>query len=248
MSWLGNLFGGNQKKDNTYSGPVPYNSLRDASGGEDYYKTILGRMQGQGVGYGEGYADRNASPIVKNMRNTFNSYDIPELKSELSATGRRKGSAGFDQMRRAYQEQGLNEGDVFARLQQQNDVASHEDVNRSIEQLGAFNQNDYNARTTASNFYNQQNRDQVADATAQKNEGNAAFQRLLGQASLAMPTSGLQSMFGGGMQLPNFSSTDFAANKTMPWGQGGSMNDRLALRDRLRIQNGSVGAMPTKVK
>lgn len=190
MSWLSNLFSGSQKRDNTYSGPTPYGSLVSAEGGKDYLDAIRGRMQGVGVGYGEDYADRNSSPIVKNMRNRFQSYDIPELQSQLSATGRRKGSGGFDQIRRAYQEQGLNEGDVFARLQQQNDVASHDDVARAIEQLGAFNQNDYNARNTASNFAYNQSRDQVGDAAGQRAEGNAAFQRLIGVGTSLLPTGG----------------------------------------------------------
>lgn len=189
MSWLSNLFGGNQKRDTSYNGPAPYGSLVDAQGGKEYLDAIRQRLAGQGVGYGEGYADRNSSPIIANMRNNFTSYQLPELKSELSATGRRRGSAGFDQMRRAYQEQGLNEGDVFARLQQQNDVQSRNEINQAYQDLGAFNQNDYNARNTASNFYYNQNRNEVGDAANQRAEGNAAFQRLVGVGTSLLPTS-----------------------------------------------------------
>ncbi len=199
MSWISSLLGGNQKKSNSYEGPRPYGSLRDAEGGQQYLDTVRQRIAGQGVGYGEGYAQKNSSPIVANMRNNFNSYDIPELTSELSATGRRKGSAGFDQMRRAYQEQGLNEGDVFARLQQANDVASHDDISRAIEQLGAFNQNDYNARNTLANFEYNNNRDQVGNAANQRAEGNAAFQRLIGVGTSLLPTS--IPSFGGGSSV-----------------------------------------------
>jgi len=195
LSILSNLFGGNQKRDTSYQGPKPYGSLLEAEGGKPYYDTIMSRLKGQGVGYGEGYADRNASPIVANMRNQFTSYQLPELKSELSATGRRRGSAGFDQMRRAYQEQGLNEGDVFARLQQQNDVQSRNEINDALEKLGAFNKGDYDARNIASNFYKGLNDDQVRDAANQRAEGNAAFQRLIGVGTSLLPTS--MPSFGG---------------------------------------------------
>lgn len=242
MSWLSNLFGGNQKRDTTYQGPKPYGSLREAAGGEDYYKNIMSRLQGQGVGYGEGYADRTSSPIIKRMRNQFSSYDIPALTSELSATGRRRGSAGFDQMRRAYQEQGLNEGEVYANLDRENTVQSRNEINDASERLGAFNKGDYDARGNIANFEYANNRQQVADAGAQRDAGNAAFQRLIGVGTAMLPTGGASSI----AKMPSFSTTDFASNKFVPWGSGGSYYDRVARKNIM--QSGGVSPVRTRIK
>lgn len=188
MSWISSLFGGNQKRDTSYGGPKPYGSLAEAQGGPEYYKNITSRLAGEGVGYGDEYANQASSPVIARMRNQFNSYDIPALTSELSATGRRRGSAGFDQMARAYNQQGLDEGNVYSGLYQQQEQAKREDKNTALQDLGAFNLNDYNARGNLANFEYKNNRDQVGDASNQRAEGNAAFQRLIGVGTSLLPT------------------------------------------------------------
>src|SRR3990167_1325661 len=120
MGLFGKLFN-TQKKDFTYSGPRPPGSLLSVTGGKPYYDTLQARLAGRGVGFGEGYADKYANPIIQNLRSRFESYTMPELESELSRTGRRRGTSGFQQISQARREQGLSEGDVFSRLQQRNE-------------------------------------------------------------------------------------------------------------------------------
>jgi hypothetical protein len=67
MSFFGKLFNSN-KKDQTYNGQRPLSTLTQATGGQDYYDRIRARMDGRGVGFGEGYATKYANPIIKNMR------------------------------------------------------------------------------------------------------------------------------------------------------------------------------------
>lgn len=212
MSWLSSLFKPNQKRDTSYTGSKPYSSLTQAEGGGDYLAELKRRMVGQGVGYGDNYASQYSNPIVQNMRNQFESYQLPELKSELSASGRRKGSAGFDQLSRAYANQGYQEGDVYSRLAMQNEAQKRNEINAALEGLGAFAQNDYNARNNYSNFDYALNRAQVGDATAQRAEGAAAGMRGIGTAI------GLMS----GIPSSQSSASMLGFNQLQPAPAGGS--------------------------
>lgn len=177
MSIFSKLFN-SEKKDTTYSGPKPYGTLLDAAGGQDYYKTILGRSKGEGVGYGDEYASQYSNPIIKNMRSQFQDYQMPELTSELSATGRRRGSGGFTQIAQAQKEQGLAEGDIYSRLAQQNEAQKRTEQSAAIQDLGAFNKGDYDARTIISNFENANNNRQVQEANQRRANEATGFQNL----------------------------------------------------------------------
>ena len=150
MSLLSSFF--KTKKTPTYSGQRPYTSLVDATGGQDYFNTIKARSQGQGVGYSPDYVEKASNPVIARMRNQFSSYDLPALKSELSAAGRRRGSGGFDQLSRAYQTQGLNEEAAYAPIYQQAEEARRDDINKYTGDLGNFALNDSSVRNTAANF------------------------------------------------------------------------------------------------
>lgn len=242
MSWLSNLFGGNQKKDTTYTGTKPVTNLSQVAGGPEYYSAISNRLKGEGVGYGETYANQASNPVIARMRNQFSSYDVPELQSQLSATGRRKSSGGFDQLRRAYTDQSLAEGDVYSGLYQQNENQKRTEINDALGRMGAYAADNANLTGQRADFDMGEYKNQLSQAQGQRDAGNAAFGRLLGTAAL-----GLQgvSRFGGAQSaMPQFSSTDYASNMFQPWGQGGSMNDRLA-RKKI-MQSGGVSPVRTR--
>ena len=187
------------KRDTTYNGPKPYGSLTEAAGGADYLKNITNRLAGQGVGFGDTYADKASNPVIARMRNNFSSYDIPALTSELSATGRRKGSAGFDQMRRAYQEQSLDEGDVYSGLYQKNEDQKRNEINDALGRLGEFNKGDYDARSTIANFENANNNRQIAEEDARRSTVRDLRMKGLASAISFIPGGGgVASSMGGG--------------------------------------------------
>ncbi len=189
MSLFGKLFN-SDKKDTSYNGPRPYGSLLDAAGGKDYYNTILGRSQGQGTGYGDAYTSY-ANPQMEQLHNQYTGYQLPELKSELTATGRRAGSSGFQQIARSQSDEADKENSIMAQLSRENAQAQNADKNTAISQLGAFNTGDYNARNILSNFDNADNNRQVQEANATRQNqaqglqqlGQAGVQLLLGQNS-----------------------------------------------------------------
>lgn len=150
MSILSKLFG-SQKKDYTYNGPRPVSTLADVPGGKEYYQNITDRLAGRGVGYGADYVGY-ANPEVTKSHDYFTSYQVPELKSELTASGRRGGSSGFQQLNKAYQEQGLNESAIVGRLAQRNAEASREDTNTALSGLGNYANNEVNLKNNAANF------------------------------------------------------------------------------------------------
>lgn len=150
MSLLSSLF--KTQKTPTYSGATPYGTLLDAAGGNDYYNKILARSNGQGVGYSPDYVDQATNPVIARIKNNFSSYTMPELTSELSLTGRRAGSSGFQQISKAAQDEGLNEEAAYTPIYQQAEEAKRSDTNQGIQDVGAFNTGDYNARNTAANF------------------------------------------------------------------------------------------------
>lgn len=227
MSWLSGLFGGDKKRDTTYTGTKPVTSLDAVSGGPEYYKAISERLQGQGVGYGDQYANQVSNPIIARMRNQFSSYDLPELQSQLSATGRRKSSGGFDQLRRAYSDQSLAEGDVYANLYRENEGVKRNEISDALGRMGAYAADNANLVGQRSQFDMGDYKNQLDQASQQRTEGNAAFGRLLGTAALGIQgVGGMGGVQGGGM--PQFSPTDNYSNMYQSWGQGGSMNDRVA--------------------
>jgi hypothetical protein len=193
-SFLSKLFK-TDKRDTTYQGPKPYGSLMEAQGGADYYKNITGRLAGQGVGYGDTYADQATNPIIARMRGQFASRDIPALTSELSATGRRKGSAGFDQMSRAYNQQGLDEGAVYADAYNQNEQQKRTEINDALGRLGEFNKGDYDARSNIADFENANNNRQVQEEDARRSTVRDLRMRGLGSAMMFIP--GAQGAAGG---------------------------------------------------
>lgn len=225
-----------EKKDTTYNGPKPYGSLTQAVGGQDYYDTILGRSKGQGVGYGEGYASKYANPIIQNSRERFNAYTMPELNSELTATGRRRGTSGFQQVAQAQKEQGLTEGDIFSQLQQRDEDLKRQEQSNAINQLGNFNKGDYDARNILSNFeYADNNRQVAEDATRRSNQaegmnrmGSAAVQLAFGGSSPnPFTTVGPQTAsYGGG-------------DPSVGYGRSGnSYNQRIAQRYKMAQTGG----------
>lgn len=177
MSLLSSFF--KTKKTPTYSGQRPYTSLVDSTGGQDYFNTIKARSQGQGVGYSPDYVDKASNPVIARMRNQFSSYDLPALKSELSATGRRRGSGGFDQLSRAYQTQGLNEEAAYAPIYQAAEEARRDDINKYTGDLGNFALNDANVRNTAANFDRSTFNDAVTTRLQDRKENDALAGNLI---------------------------------------------------------------------
>lgn len=229
MSFLSKLFN-SEKKDTTYSGPKPAASLLDVAGGKDYYNTILGRSQGRGVGFGDTYAQKYANPIIQNSRANFQDYTMPELNSELTATGRRRGSSGFQQIAQAQKEQGLAENDIFSRLQQRNEDQMRSEQSQAISQLGDFNRGDYNARNILANFENADNNRQVQEANQRRANEATGLQNLIYAGS-----DSISSMFGGGQgvgqrQAPQVASYG-GGNPNVGFGNSGnSYNQRLLQR------------------
>lgn len=203
MSLFSKIFNSG-KRDTTYTGPKPYGSLLDAAGGKDYYDMISGRAKGQGVGYGEDYANQYSNPIIKNMRANFTDYTVPQLNSELTATGRRRGSGGFQQIQQAYKEQGNQEGDIYSRLAQENERVKRAEQEAAINQMGAFNKGDYDARTIASNFYNADNNRQIQEEATRKANEAQGYQKV-GQ----LGTSLALAPFTGGTSLAGMSGDGF---------------------------------------
>ena len=131
-SFLKRLFSSGQKRDTTFQGPRPKGSLQDTPIGADVNTLLRQRIAGENVGFGDDFAGRHSSPIIANLRNRFESREIPELQAELTRTGRRGGSGGFDQIKRARQEQGLVEGDVFANLSLQNELQKRNEIGQAL--------------------------------------------------------------------------------------------------------------------
>lgn len=176
MSWLSNWLG-TSKKDTTYTGPKPLASLRSIEPGQKYYQTLVDRMAGRGVGYGDEYVS-TANPIVANKRAQFTGYTLPELKSELSATGRRKGSAGFAQLDKAYRQQGLDENEIIANLVQRNEEQKRAEINNAVTGMGDFANNEANLTNTYANFENANNQEQVRQAQAYRDKQAATMDKL----------------------------------------------------------------------
>lgn len=203
MSLFSSLF--KTSKTPTYSGPKPYKSLLDATGGQEYYKNITDRVAGRGVGFGGDYAEKYANPIIQNSRNTFQNYTLPELKSDLTLTGRRAASSGSGALEAAYRNQTAGENDVFSRLQQRNEDQQRNEINNALESLGAFNKGDYDAQNIYSNFdrdtFNTSMKNKQYDESTNSDKAGrivgAGAQLLFGSNPLV--SNGYQSPYGGGV-------------------------------------------------
>lgn len=196
MSLLKNLF--KTQKTPSYGGIQPYGTLMDAQGGSEYYQKILDRSNGIGGGYSSDYVDKASNPVIARMRNQFSSYDLPELKSELTATGRRAGSSGFQQLSKAYENQGLNEEAAYAPIYQQAEEAKRADTNTGISDLGAFNTGDYNARNTLAGFQQREYGQAVAN-TQNDNAANTSKAQNIGNFAVSaagIPFTGGASALG----------------------------------------------------
>lgn len=233
-NFLSRIFGGkSEKRDTTYQGPKPVTTLASVQGGPEYYSEIMKRMGGQGVGFGDTYSNKYASPIIARMRNNFEGYELPELKSELTASGRRGGSAGFDQLRRAYQEQGLAEGDVFSRLQQRNEDQQRNEINDALSRVGAYASNEANLVGNRAQFDYADHTKQLATEDARRDAAQDVRLRGLGAAMMFIP--GAQ---GAGMSMGGFSPTNFDYNQQVPFGSANmSMLDRMGQRYRYGLGN-----------
>lgn len=241
MSIFSKLFNSG-KKDYTYNGPRPPSSLTEVRGGQDYYNNIQDRLAGRGVGFGDSYASQYANPIIKNQRNTFESYVVPELKSELSATGRRGGSAGFAQLAKAYGDQALNEGDIFSRLQQRNEDQSRREINDALSSLGNFANNEANLKDQYANFeYNKIYQPQVDREQQRLANESAGYQGLLDRGLQAVGfgiSNSTPNPYGGGIPTGSYVQSGYQSYPvtTPPYGYNyGNINSRLAAR------NGQIG-------
>lgn len=232
MSIFSKLFG-SSKKDYTYSGPRPPATTTNLPGGKEYYQTIQDRLAGRNVGFGESYADKYANPITANMRNNFTSYQLPNLKDELSATGRRSSSNGFDQIRRAYQEQGLNESDVFSRLQQRNEDQMRNEINDAFARSGDLGKTEAGLLSNLANFEYANNEAQVNREQDRMKRESEGYKNLITAAGsvIAAPYTGGASL----VAMPQYSTGQVGGDPTIGYGKSGrSLNERLAQRAAIR--------------
>jgi len=194
MSLISNLF--KTKKTPSYGGIQPYGTLLDAAGGKDYYDTILGRSKGNSQGYGENYVS-NANPQIAESHNNYTGYQLPELKSELSLTGRRAGSSGFQQIARSMSDQSDKENSIKARLAQNQSEAIYNDTNNGINDLGAFNTGDFNARKSLADFQQNQYRQETSNIQNDRSRNDQMAQNI-GQGAVALagvPFTGGASLY-----------------------------------------------------
>lgn len=199
MSLFGNLFNSNKQSQNSVNA-VPIRSLSQVPGGKEYFQTIQDRIAGRGTGYGADYTSF-ANPQIANLKNNFESYQLPELKSELTATGRRAGSSGFQQIAKAYQEEGLNENSILGNLMQRNAEASHTDVNNAINAEGAYAQNEANMSNAGAQFdYNNTNQqlDNEKARLANQSKGYQQIGQGITDAAMNFAVPGAASFMGAG--------------------------------------------------
>lgn len=195
MSIFSKLFG-STKKDATYTGSRPPSTSTNLPGGQEYYQTLKDRLAGNNVGFGDSYASHYANPITANMRNQFQTQQIPALQDELSASGRRRSSTGFDQIQKAYAQEGLNEGDVFSRLQQRNEDQKRQEINAALEGAGNLGQREAGLLTNFANFDKGINDQQVQREDARVANESAGYKNLAYAGSDL-----ISSMYGGGQGL-----------------------------------------------
>lgn len=197
MSIFSKIFG-STKKDTTYNGTKPVTSLSQVQGGPEYYKKITDRSNGIGVGYGDNYTS-NANPQIAQLHNQYTGYQLPELKSELTATGRRAGSSGFQQISRSMSDQADKENAIMARLMQNNAEASHNDVSQAIGDVGNYAQNETGLVNNRANFdYADNNRQVQEEQNRVKAESAGYLKTIQAATDFASPyiNSGMSSLMG----------------------------------------------------
>lgn len=199
-NFFSDLFG-TTKKDTTYTGTKPVTSLSQVQGGPEYYKAILDRSNGIGTGYGADYTS-NANPQIKQLHDAYTGYELPELQSELTATGRRAGSSGFQQVSRSMSDEADKENSIMAQLMQRNAEASHTDQTNAIGDVGNYAENEANLVGQRANFDYADNARQVAEA--QKIQDNRS------KENSAIGQAGVQLLFGQNASDPISSQTSSA--------------------------------------
>lgn len=215
MSILSKLFGGSsEKRDQSYTGPQPYAHLYDAPGGSDALAEFRKRLAGQSVGYGDAYANQVSNPIIAAMRNRYQSQVYPELVSELSATGRRRGSGGFEQLRRSLTDQAFAEGDVFANLYRENEQQKRSEINDALSGLERFGMNEVGVQGDYVAAQKADHDAQLAREDARRTAKGAENMRALqaGSDLLGNIVSGGFGQFGGGggQQMFNYGGQQYA--------------------------------------
>ena len=236
---ISKLFGGSSdKRDTTYNGPQPYAHLYDAPGGSDALAEFRRRLAGQGVGYGDAYATQVSNPIIKNMRSKYQSDVYPELTSELSATGRRRGSGGFAQLAKSLQGQSLEEGDVFANIYRENEQQKRREINDSLSGLERFGQNEVGVQGDYVDFQKKDNNAQLLREDARRKARGEENMRAITTAGqiAGMPFGG--SSYGSPItsaNSSNYGSMAFNPNANIGYGRSGnSLNQRLAMKKALQ--------------
>lgn len=210
-NFISKLFGGgSEKRDTTYTGYRPAPTQAHLQGGPELYKKIMERMSGEGVGFGDEYVS-SANPIVANMRNQFTTRDIPELNAELSATGRRRGSGGFQQVSDAYERQRLSENDIMARLVQRNEEQKRSEIGDAFGKLQDYVGTEGNLGTTRANFdYGDFQRTLAEDAARRTAKGNENMRALTTVGGLvSTPFTGGTSMGGSDIYQRLFNRSGF---------------------------------------
>ena len=240
MSILSKLFGGSsEKRDTTYRGPQRYANLAEAQGGRESLDELKRRLMGVGVGYGANYESAVANPIVQNMRAGYNQNVKPELLSELSATGRRRGSAGFQQLSQSLSNQNLEEGDVYARLYAENEAQKRNEINSALTDIQGFAKSDVGVQGAYVGDQQADHEAQLArEDTRRKAKGEENLRAVQAVTDLAdnYMTGGMYGMAKGPITSASYSGSpqynpDPRAN--LPYGSGNSLNQRLALRKAL---------------
>lgn len=239
-NFLSKLFGGSsEKRDASYTGPQPYAHLYDAPGGSDALAEFRRRLAGQGVGYGDAFATQASNPIIANMRAKYNSDVMPELVSELSATGRRRGSGGFAQLSKSLQGQALDEGDVFARAYMDNEQQKRSEINNALTGLERFGQNEVGVQGKYVDAQKADNEAQLRREDARRTARGGEIERALGFAQQAalMPFTGGASIVSPitSASSSQYGQMPFNPNANIGYGRSGnSLNQRLAIKKALQ--------------
>lgn len=217
MGFLKRLFGNeSRERDTTYTGTKPRTSLLQGAGGRESFDEIMRRMSGEGVGFSPGTVSAVTDPRVAKSRATFNRSTLPELRSELSATGVRRAPGGFKRLSSAFETQGLEEGDIFSRVLEREEQQKRNEINQAVQDLQAFNRGDVNQTNNAANFDYNAYRNILGDASSQKKA-----QDQFGKDAVNMSVSAIAAPFTGGASLGNLGGTQTATS--LPSGTTGTI-------------------------
>jgi hypothetical protein len=181
----------------------PLGSITGAAGGQELKDFLVRRLTGDvPVGFAPGFASRTASPLIRASRSRFETGTIPDLQSELSATGRRRGSGGFAQISAARQGQQAREDEIFGNLallaEQQRRKELFDVAGRTQQMAGQ----DLAASQARANFEMQRDQfeDQLLQRRREQRQPLARQMAGIGLAGLGALT-GTPGLFGGGAGL-----------------------------------------------